>query len=237
MQRVVRGVLVALAVVALAVAGYVLDHHDRVPHAGDLLALPSQSASVAQSAAARNRPVVAFLGDDWTAGAGASKQAKRFTTLLSQQLGIDERNFGVAGAGYAKPSPAGGTYASRIRSVVAAHPQVVVVSGGRNDVTDLASTVDEAARQLFKTLHADLPHATLIAIAPMWGDSNLPPQLAALGKAVQAAVTRVGGTYLDVPDPIHGHPSYMADAADPNDRGYAEIATTLAPLIEPLLSR
>jgi lysophospholipase L1-like esterase len=45
----------------------------------------------------------------------------------------------------------------------------------------------------------------------------------------------VGGTYLDIPDPIHGHPGFMADAADPNDRGYAAIAAALEPQLALLL--
>jgi lysophospholipase L1-like esterase len=59
--------------------------------------------------------------------------------------------------------------------------------------------------------------------------------MVALGSAVRQGVTAAGGTYLDLPDPIHGHPSYMADLADPNNQGYAAIAAALAPDLQPLL--
>jgi hypothetical protein len=49
--------------------------------------------------------VVAFLGDDYTTGAGASSPAKRFSTLVSQQLGVVEKNFGIAGAGHGGTVP------------------------------------------------------------------------------------------------------------------------------------
>lgn len=180
-------------------------------------------------------PVIAFLGDDWTLGTGATRKAKRFTTLACGRLGAQELNFGIDGAGYAKAGPDGATYAARIDRIVAADPAVVVVSGGRNDRFDSPETAAAAARQLFARLHARLPDAVLIAIAPFWGDSDLPPEIVDLAAAVEAGVTAAGGTYLDVADPIHGHPDFMADAADPNNQGYAAIATTLAARLEPLL--
>ncbi|MDT4919112.1 MAG: hypothetical protein QOI15_14 [Pseudonocardiales bacterium] len=180
-------------------------------------------------------PLIAFLGDDWTRGTGAARKALRFSTLVCGRLGAQELNFGVDGTGYAKPGAGGGPYATRVAQVVAAHPSVVVVSGGRNDSNDSPATAAEAARQLFARLHAKLPDAVLIAIAPFWGDSDLPPEMIALGAAIKNGVTAAGGTYLDIPDPIHGHPDFMADAADPNNQGYAAIAAAVATQLEPLL--
>jgi lysophospholipase L1-like esterase len=59
--------------------------------------------------------------------------------------------------------------------------------------------------------------------------------MVALGAAIKNGVTAAGGTYLDIPDPIHGHPDFMADAADPNNQGYAAIAAAVATQLEPLL--
>ena len=179
--------------------------------------------------------LIAFLGDDWTAGTGATGKAQRFTTVVCTQLGAQEANFGVDGSGYAKSGTDGGPFESRIDAIVAAHPQVVIVSGGRNDYVDAPATAAEHARDLFAALHTKLPDAVLIAIKPFWGDSDLPPVMDALAAAVKQGVTAAGGTYLDVPDPIHGHPSYMADLADPNNQGYAAIAAAIVPELQPLL--
>jgi acyl-CoA thioesterase I len=238
-------VLAALAVVEISAAVYVVRHNHSSQSA--VAAPPSTPAVTSTSPApglgvggtstsqAPASVLVAFLGDDWTAGTGASGKANGFTALLARQLGVAEHSFGVPGAGYAKSSPSGGTYASRVAAVVAARPDVVVVSGGRNDASDSPATAADDARQLFASLHAKLPDAVLIAVAPFWGDSDLPPEMIQLGQAVKAAVTAAGGTYLDIPDPIHGHPAFMADAADPNDQGYAAIAAALAPELRPLL--
>ena len=111
----------------------------------------------------------------------------------------------------------------------------MVVSGGRNDKDNLLATVASRARSLFDDLHTKLPDATIVAIAPMWGDSDKPEEVVAIGQAVKSAVTAAGGKYLDIADPIHGHPGFMSDAADPDDDGYAAIAASIEPKLEALL--
>jgi lysophospholipase L1-like esterase len=250
-QRVRRLATVGLIVLALVVfgaAGYLILHNDDVPDAGQTPSLPpalSGSPSLASTgsspasvtSAASGKPVVAFLGDDWVAGIGASATKKRFSALVSAALNFEGHNLGANGSGYAaSTSSHNGDYASRVPAVVALHPQVVVVSGGRND--EIANDLDTAgnnATKLFATLHQKLPTATLIAVAPMWGDSDPPGDLRQLAAKVKSAVTAVGGHYLAIPDPIHGHSSRMADDADPNDAGYAAIAKALEPAIRPLI--
>ena len=178
-------------------------------------------------------PVVAFLGDDWTLGVGASATSRRFTTVVSRGLKLSERNFGLDGAGYAKSTG----YRSRVDDVVAAKPAVVVVSGGRNDARGDTATAARQIHTLFADLHRRLPQAVLVALAPFWGDSDLPAELTVLGQAIKQAVTDVGGAYVGLADPIHGHPEFMADQADPNDDGYAAIAAAVEPELAKRLPR
>ena len=232
--------MVAAAAVVLPFAGYAALHKTPVVNAGQVpdgpaeSVQPSDSVRAASSVAdtATSHQVVAFLGDDYAAGAGASAPAKRFSTILATQLGFTEANFGVNRTGYARVSDAGGDdYDTRVAQVVAAKPTVVIVSGGRNDVIADDATVAAHARQLFADLHSRLPQATIIAIAPWWGDSKPRAALATVAADVKSAVEAAGGTYLDLPDPLFGHPDWMADDADPNDQGYAAIASSLQPAI------
>ena len=178
--------------------------------------------------------VVAFLGDDWTAGIGASSHKHRFTTLVSHDLQVTERNFGADGTGYAKATSSDGDYtAGRRRGRGAPRRRGRVRRPQRRD--NLLATVASRARSLFDDLHSKLPDATLVAVAPMWGDSDKPPEVVAVGQAVKSAVTAAGGKYLDIADPIHGHPGLMADAGDPDDDGYAAIAAALEPKLKALL--
>jgi lysophospholipase L1-like esterase len=228
--------LTVVAVAMFAFAGYVLVHDDAVHRAGRIPRLPAAETiappgtSPSGSTAPSGSPLItAFVGDDWTSGVGASDPSKRFTTLVSAALNLDEKNFGVAGSGYARPgtSEDGGDYASRVADVVAAHPDLVVVSGGRNDVTDNVSLLDQRARRLFEQLRRKLPNATVVAIRPMWGDSPPTKALLKVAQVVRLAAKQAGVPYLGVHDPILDHPGFMKDAADPNDRGYTAVAAAI----------
>ena len=250
MQRLSSWLIALLALAVFAAAGYVVTKNDPVPDAGQVLPVPGVSTSAAAgtapvpedptdpggtSSGSAGR-VVAFLGDDWTAGVGAGTKTDRFTSRLADSLGVTEKNFGADGTGYAKSSGADGAYDSRVAAVVAAQPDVVVVSGGRNDTSDYVPTLQNRIKALFAELRDKLPQATIVAVAPMWGDSDAPAELAPVAAAVQQYVTASGGTYLDVADPVHGHPDYMGSAADPNSRGYRAIATALLPKLRALLA-
>ncbi len=259
MKRAVDIALAALGVLVVIAAVYVSTHNDS-SNAGAsggpvVNRLPSNSAPPTPTGSAASpasspvggssiggsstpstaQPVVAFLGDDWTAGAGTSSKAHRFSTLLTADLHAKQRNFGSNGAGYSTSSS--GAYADEVDQIVAAHPNLVVVSGGRNDLStrhDLTASADDV-NQLFRKLRAGLPHAELVAIAPFWGDSDLPAALQTLGQRVKDAVIAVHGTYVDIEDPIHGHSEFMANDADPNDAGHAAIAAALKPKLAALL--
>jgi acyl-CoA thioesterase-1 len=256
MRRVASVALVLLALAVFAAAGYVVVHRTRVADAGVTPALPSAAQSVAtavtpsatlttsqapgtptpsgsESTAAATPPVVAFLGDDWTSGAGASPTSKRFTTLVCAKLGLRELNFGLPGSGYAKQGPSGREYASQVANIVAARPAMVVISGGRNDAGDDPTFANGQASRLIAKLRSRLPHASVVIVAPMWGDSTEPHALRKLATNLKRAAAAVGATYLNIPDPIHGHPKQMANAADPNDAGHAAIARALEPKLAP----
>jgi lysophospholipase L1-like esterase len=253
MRRVGSVALVLLAIAVFAAAGYVVVHRTRVADAGVTPALPLLTTPVTPSAtlttspaagtptpsgsvstAAPTPPVVAFLGDEWTSGAGASPTSKRFTTLVCAKLGLRELNFGLPGSGYAKQGPSGGDYASQLANIVAARPAMVVVSGGRNDVGEDPSFASAQAHRLIEKLRSRLPHATIVIVAPMWGDSTAPGALSKLATSLRQDAKAFGARYLDIRDPIHGHPSEMATAAHPDDAGYAAIARVLEPQLAPL---
>lgn len=255
-QRVWLGVLLLFATGVAAAAVYVVHHSDPVQDAGttpgysaaassEVVVAPTITAtatgtptstgpSAARGSGTTVAPAVrvAFLGDDYTVGDGASTASKSWTRLVARSLNLSAVDVGGSGAGYAKQSSGRKTYASLVSAVVAAEPEVIVVSGGRNDVADDADTLMTATKALFAELHSKIPDATLIAIAPWWGDSAQPPELSPVEAAVKSGVESVGGTYLDESDPLRGHANWMADAGNPNDKGYRAIADAVAPAIE-----
>jgi lysophospholipase L1-like esterase len=253
LHRVAASVVAVVTVIVLAGVVYVFAHGGNPPtDAGQALGAPTQTAGSSalgpsapvsgsdpappSGSADGGTPTVAFLGDDWTVGSGASTKAKRWTSLVSKALDLHEVNLGVEGAGYAQKVADDGSYSGQVAGAVKADPDVVVVSGGRNDAYLTPATVKADATELFADLHAKLPRARIVAVAPFWGDSAFPAPLTAIAKTIRTAVTAAGGTYLDIADPIRGHPEDMSDAADPDDSGYAAVAKAVEPELRPLLS-
>jgi acyl-CoA thioesterase I len=233
--------LTATAVVAGGVV-YVVGHSDPVPSAGSTpgYSAPPVSAPASSGVAVTMSPSgvrTVFLGDDYTAGVGASSAKAHWTTLVAGQLGLEATVVASAGAGYATHGHDGKSYRDLVAAVVAAKPQLVVVSGGRNDTAIAARRLRAATQAVFAELHTQLPDAAIVAIAPWWGDSAHPAKLTPVDAAVKAAVTSEGGRYLDIADPLVDHHGWMAGEADPNDQGYQAIAASVEPALRAVLPR
>ncbi len=70
------------------------------------------------------------------------------------------------------------------------------------------------------------PDARIYAVNGIYFQgTRTPPEMAALNDALKAAAERTGVTYLDIGDPLLGHPELMAyDGLHPNPQGHALIA-------------
>lgn len=180
--------------------------------------------------------VAVMIGDSYTAGAGASSAATRWSTLAAQRLGWIEVNMAYGGTGYlhAVPSPTSTTacardycpsYAELLDEVAAVGPDVVVVNGGRNEAGVVDSAWHAGVAQFFVDLRAALPTAGIVATSPIWDDDPPPAALDAMRATIRTAVQSVGGSYVDLRDPLLGQPALVAaDGVHPNDDGHRAIA-------------
>ncbi|MDD7930054.1 SGNH/GDSL hydrolase family protein [Microbacterium thalli] len=177
-------------------------------------------------------PHVAFLGDSYTFGTGRSEGSEnRWTTIVSNALAWDEERFAVGGTGYVQ----GDSYTNRVGLVIAAAPDVVIVSGGRNDWR-VADQVEAAATTVFSQLRDALPEATIIATNPWWDDDPAPAEMTFVSEAVRSAADATGIAFVDIGQPLEGHPEYLSeDGVHPNDDGYRVIADAVEPLLRELV--
>jgi hypothetical protein len=170
---------------------------------------------------------VAFLGDDFTEGAGATSQATRWTSLVAAHYGWVEKNFGVAGTGYSTGGTAGGTpYPARIAALAATAPTIVIVAGGRFDIESAngPTKIKTGVTATFTALRAALPKAVIIAESPVWPLTKPPAALALVAADVKAAVAAVGGRYLDIAEPLFGVAADVGPHSLPNNAGHAALA-------------
>lgn len=186
------------------------------------------SQQAREQAAEEAETHVAFLGDSYTVGARASDESNRWTSLVADKYGWVGHNFGVSDTGYlvSGSHENGNPYAARIPEIAELEPDMVVVSGGRNDLYSPTGEVLPAIKETFAKLRGALPDAKIVAVSPFWGASEpVPTQLEVFAEQVKESVKSVGGEYVDVGHPILGHPGWMADdGVHPTDPGYKAIA-------------
>src|SRR5664279_2458064 len=99
---------------------------------------------------------------------------------------------------------------------VPVYPTVVTVGDSIMKDNDL---VPETVSQLAQ-LRAALPDAQIIGLSTIWGDTAVPAQLADIDTQVRTAVERVGGHFLELGQPLAGHPEWMqSDDVHPTAAG------------------
>ena len=239
--------LVALLIVTLVVVAYALRTPDPViADPGTPTASRSATAtSPAATSAATPSPMatagnpfigsgesVAFLGDSFAAGTGASTAAKRWTSVVAGEQGWSETNVAHAQTGYTRAGRVGDctpstcpAYTGVTAEVVAAKPALVVITGGANDVNADRAALTAAVTKTITDLRAGLPEARIVVTNPWWDMRPVSPKLADYSAAIQSAATAAGAQWVDTGQPLVGQGALMqSDGVQANDAGHAALA-------------
>ncbi len=87
-------------------------------------------------------PKIAFIGDSWTAASDIGSFTS-YSNILSDILGLEVINEGIGGTGYLTEGSNSNTYYKRLEYVIEKfHPEIIVLSGGGNDVGTNKSVAD-----------------------------------------------------------------------------------------------
>lgn len=156
-------------------------------------------------------PVVVTIGDSIMKGHGL-KPSQAWPALMAAQHGWRLDNLACDGAGFlavGDDADCGETFAGLVAKAAALHPRTVIIEGSSNDFGQrdddlLPETVSQLAQ-----LRAALPDAQIIGLSTVWGDTAVPAQLNDINTQVRDAVERVGGQYLQIGQPLSGHPEWM----------------------------
>lgn len=181
-------------------------------------------------------PVAMFIGDSYTHGTGATSEANRWSSLVSDAEGWQEMNIALGGTGYlttAGVNGCGKDYCENYLEVVqnldpdTSQPNVIFVSGGQNDFSAWAAdpeAVTAAINQTFAELRAKYPDTRIVANGPsIIGDVN--DNVRAFDAAVQEAAAAVGAEYISMIDPdVIDRSMDAGDGGHVNDSGHTAIA-------------
>lgn len=173
-------------------------------------------------------PIVAFYGDSYTLGTGASSPDRRWSTIISEQRGWNEVNPSVNGLGFINNRRAFGD-GDLPSMVIAADPDIVFITMGLNDNFSYDSRAKEIKAQItddLTRLETALPDARFIVVEPFWYTDERPRSVDMISSWVDSAAVGIGAdTIPGASRWIEGHPEWMAsDGLHPNDDGYAEMA-------------
>jgi lysophospholipase L1-like esterase len=174
---------------------------------------------------------VAFYGDSYTLGTGASDPSVRWSTQVSQDRNWREINPSVNGLGFINHRTDFGDN-DLPSQIIAADPAIVFVTMGLND----NFSYDRAADEIHKQIDADLtrlknalPEARFIVVEPFWYTDERPASVDIISGWVKDAAADIDADYIPGASHwIEGHPEWMADdGLHPNDEGYAEMAVRM----------
>ena len=182
-------------------------------------------------------PVVAFYGDSYTLGTGASDPSVRWSTRISESRGWVEVNPSVNGLGFINNRQVFGD-GDLPSTIIEADPDIVFVTMGLNDNFSYSFAADAIEAQIdtdLRRLTEALPEARLIVVEPFWYTSERPPSVPIIIEWVRDAAERYGADYIPGASTwIQGREGEMAaDGLHPNDEGYAEMTRRMeAALLE-----
>jgi lysophospholipase L1-like esterase len=176
-------------------------------------------------------PVVAFYGDSYTVGMGASEQSKRWSTIICEDRGWVEFNPSVNGLGFVhnRLSIGEGDVPSLI---IEQEPSIVIVTMGLNDNFSFAVAASDIKRQVSADLErfsTQLPDARIIVVEPFWYTDDRPDSVDTIIRWVREAAADNDAEFIAGASRwLEGHPEWMSwDGLHPNDEGYAELATRM----------
>jgi lysophospholipase L1-like esterase len=193
---------------------------------------PSPSAS---ATAPKSFTKVAFIGDSYAEGIGASDPSKRWSTLLSAANNWTETNVAHQQSGYLKTgarSPCTAescpAYTTVVPQVVQSGAELVILTGGANDLGQDQAAAAAAVAKTLTDLRAGLPNAVIVVVNPWWDMRVANPALSPYTEAIKAAAAAAGVTFADTGQPIVGRVDRVtSDGLHANDAGHQALAETV----------
>lgn len=173
-------------------------------------------------------PVVAFYGDSYTLGTGATSDAARWSTIISEDRGWREVNPSVNGLGFINNRREFGE-GDLPSIIIAAQPDIVIVTMGLNDNFSYVRAAEQIQDQIpadLTRLRDALPDARFVVVEPFWYTDERPPSVEIIIEWVREGAELIGADHIAGASRwIEGRPELMAaDGLHPNDEGYAVIA-------------
>ena len=187
--------------------------------------------NTAPAAIGPNAPLhVLTIGDSIMKGFGV-EPAQAWPELISQQEGWSLTALACNGAGFlaiGATNDCNSNFLSIVKRASALQPDLVIIEGSSNDFDMSNSALLQSTVSAVSALQAEFPRAKIVGLSTVWGDTTVPDEIAEINSQVQQAMTQVGGTYVDLGQPLSGHPELMqGDDVHPTAAGQQVLAAAV----------
>lgn len=186
-------------------------------------------ATAAPAPASISQPqTVVTIGDSIMAAYGLDDD-EGWPELLATGTPSKLVNLACSGAGFIAVGGCGTNYAGLIGQAVQAQPTVVIVQSSSNDMGQSDAAIDKATTATMAALRAALPDATIVALSTVWNEESSPPaEVESSSRAIERAAAAQHGIYLDLGQPLEGHPEWMqSDDVHPTSDGQRVLAESV----------
>lgn len=191
-------------------------------------ALTTSTAAFKDSIASNTQPTAVAIGDSIMDGHGLT-EAQSWPSVLAGKEGWDLDDLATDGTGYVTLGNDDNTFQSQAAEAISLDPDIVILAGSSNDLGKSTSAVQAAEAKLVATVATELPNVKIVGVNTFWGDTKPPTQLTAFDTALEQAVTGVGGTYVDIGQPLANQVDLMqSDDVHPTATGQKVLANTIA---------
>lgn len=175
---------------------------------------------------------VLVIGDSYSAGVGASSTDNSWIGLVARHQGWQVSNMAIGGTGYlASPTgddclrPSCPAYGAVLQNVDTRNFDLVLISGGRNDVGESARRVTAAIESSLSFAAARFGASRVIVSSAVWDSRDAPPQVSVINRDIASVCQQRGLTYVDLGEPLRDRPDFLTqDGIHPNDAGHAALA-------------
>lgn len=184
----------------------------------------------ASASAPADRSAIVTIGDSIMAGHGLSDPGSTaWPVLLGEETATTVTNDSCSGAGFIAVGSCGTDFAGLIDEAVAAHPHLVVIESSDNDLGEDPAALARATMTTVAAIHAALPDAQIVGLSTLWDQPGATPaEVSASSADLERAVDAVGGTYVDVGQPIAGRAGLLqSDSEHPTVAGQRVLASAI----------
>ncbi|WP_440070427.1 SGNH/GDSL hydrolase family protein [Streptosporangium sp. OZ121] len=151
-------------------------------------------------------PLVMIVGDSFTVGSGPVRAWDGYAARVARELGWQLITAGAAGTGFVNPGRVGRTFEDSFVKELSWRPEpnMLIISGGRNDRRIGAARVENAAVHLLELVRRRWPHTRIVLVGPIWM-TKAPRWAYDVREAVLLAADRQEVPFLDPFEPLGSH--------------------------------